>query len=42
MIHFDLYRLDDGATADDMLRFKRHRRRHPLPSFAMQSAFRLL
>jgi hypothetical protein len=37
-VTIDFYRLDDGATAEDMYRFLWNRRTEPLPSFAMQSA----
>ena len=41
-VSIDFYRLDDGATAQEMYRHLWNRRTEPLPSFAMQSTFEAL
>jgi hypothetical protein len=41
-VTIEFYRLDDGATAEDMYRYLWNRRTHSLPSFAMQSEFAFL
>jgi hypothetical protein len=41
-VTIEFYRLDGGATPEDMYRYLWNRRTHSLPSFAMQSEFTFL